>query len=544
MISKDACIDQVHLKDLSNTVAVIDTYCWLHRALCGASYAVYQGKPVTAHIDFCLRKIEELQKYNIRPIFVFDGRNLPAKAEVDEQRKANRQKAKDEIDKLIAKGDSKTAYKFMSRIIDVSQEMARQLIDKLIEMNIDYIVAPYEADVQISYLVCNGFAHFAISEDSDLILYGCKYVFYKLSNENTGVLYRNDKVLESLGDDAEKFDFVRFRRMCILSGCDYLSNLSGVGLKKSQKFFSKITNNNNIEKDLEKIPTILNMKKLTVPKEYIKKFIEAENVFNHQLVYCPKEKKLRPFTDYNENHVKEKLKYAGEYCDSDLALNSALGNVDFKTLEIFDNTFKDKMNEKYFSSSDSIWNANYSLSEPGRLDSIVNEKLKPCYEAPEELKSNGKRKYTEEKSKSSNKLASKDKKAKTQKITTSERLSTLTVEDEEEDEVVVESSFISTVTTNNKSMKEETNTSINVEVKSRFFSGSQNESKVSNTDESEPVSELDRILKKRQEIRDRLKNLYPKSSSQASTDSGFISSDSQQSGFRSVSSQPDSQNSQ
>lgn len=85
---KEACIDQVHLKDLSDTVAVIDTYCWLHRALVGASYAVYQGKPTTAHVDFCIRKVDELKKYNIRPIFVFDGRNLPAKHEVENNRRA------------------------------------------------------------------------------------------------------------------------------------------------------------------------------------------------------------------------------------------------------------------------------------------------------------------------------------------------------------------------------------------------------------------------------------------------------------------------
>lgn len=40
---KDACIDQVHLSDLSNTVAVIDTYGWLHRSLIGACYEIYKG---------------------------------------------------------------------------------------------------------------------------------------------------------------------------------------------------------------------------------------------------------------------------------------------------------------------------------------------------------------------------------------------------------------------------------------------------------------------------------------------------------------------
>jgi len=510
---KDACVEQVHLSDLSNTVAVIDTYCWLHRALVGSAYAVYQGKPTTAHVDFCLRKVEEMKKYNIRPIFVFDGRNLPAKADVENVRRANRQKAKDEIDKLFQKGDTKTAYKILPRAIDISQEMAKQLIDKLIEEKIDYIVAPYEADAQISYLVRNGFAHFAISEDSDLILYGCDYVLYKLSAENTGTLFRMDKMLDCLGDDAYKFDFCKFRRMCILSGCDYLANLTGIGLKKSKTFFSKMTNNDTIERDLEKLPTVLNMKKLTVPNEYIKKFCEAENVFNHQLVFCPKTKKLRPFTDYSENHVKEKLTYAGEYFDENLAINLAIGNVCFKTMEMFDNAYLDKIEEKFFKSTKSIWNEAYTLEEPDRFETIIQKQLKPCYEMPDELALPSKRKFVDE-----NEMTKiKEKKAKTSPSVSDSMTITL---DDQEKSIVCESSFKSTASVQDTTDLTESETSVKVEVKSRFFAHSQ--------EETSP-SDLERINQKKQEIRENLKKLYvTKASSEGSTqDSGIYSSGSQ-----------------
>lgn len=43
-------------------------------------------------------------------------------------------------------------------------------------MSLRYIVAPYEADAQIVFLVQNGYADFAISEDSDLLAYGCSKV--------------------------------------------------------------------------------------------------------------------------------------------------------------------------------------------------------------------------------------------------------------------------------------------------------------------------------------------------------------------------------
>lgn len=297
-----------------------------------------------------------------------------------------------------------------------------------------------------------------------------------------------------------------------VSGCDYLQNLSGIGLKKSKTFFSKMNNNDNIEKDLEKLPTVLNMKKLTVPKEYINKFMEAENVFNHQLIYCPKEKKLKPFTDYGENLVKEKLTYAGEYFDETLAMNLALGNVCFKTMELFDSTLMEKIEERFFNSAKSIWNESYALEEPDRFEEI-NKKLEPCYEIPDELLGVGKRKFVEESSMT--KLMVKDKKIKTS-LSTSDCLSN-TVDDEEE--MVIESSFKSTKST---PVISETNTSLKVEVKSRFFS--------TDNDKERSPSEIEKIQKKKQEIRENLKKLYPpKSASQTSTDSGFYSVSSQQS---------------
>jgi exonuclease 1 len=37
-------------------------------------------------------------------------------------------------------------------------------------------VAPYEADAQIAYLIQQGLAHAVVTEDSDMIVYGCDKV--------------------------------------------------------------------------------------------------------------------------------------------------------------------------------------------------------------------------------------------------------------------------------------------------------------------------------------------------------------------------------
>lgn len=43
-------------------------------------------------------------------------------------------------------------------------------------MNVKYVVAPYEADAQLAYLYKNNFVHGIITEDSDLLTYGCDNV--------------------------------------------------------------------------------------------------------------------------------------------------------------------------------------------------------------------------------------------------------------------------------------------------------------------------------------------------------------------------------
>lgn len=40
--------------------------------------------------------------------------------------------------------------------------------------SIDYVVALYEADAELAFLLTQGHADFVISEDSDLLAYGCK----------------------------------------------------------------------------------------------------------------------------------------------------------------------------------------------------------------------------------------------------------------------------------------------------------------------------------------------------------------------------------
>jgi exonuclease-1 len=52
--------------------------------------------------------------------------------------------------------------------------------------DVRFIVAPYEADAQMAYLAINGEVDVVITEDSDLLPYGCPAVLFKMDKTGEG----------------------------------------------------------------------------------------------------------------------------------------------------------------------------------------------------------------------------------------------------------------------------------------------------------------------------------------------------------------------
>src|SRR5690606_31298640 len=92
-------------------------------------------------------------------------------------------------------GDMKKARDYFAKSVDITPYMAFRLIQALKAENIRYLVAPYEADAQLCFLSINELVDAVVSEDSDLIPYGCRKIIFKL-DVMTG--YGQEIRLESL----------------------------------------------------------------------------------------------------------------------------------------------------------------------------------------------------------------------------------------------------------------------------------------------------------------------------------------------------------
>jgi exonuclease-1 len=201
--------------------------------------------------------------------------------------------------------------------------------------NIEYIVAPYEADSQLAYLYFNGDISAVITEDSDLMTFGVKDVIYKL-NADGSCIYMS---LDNLGviPEMKYWTMDRFRQMCILSGCDYLASPPGIGLKTAMKLLKKIDAYALI-KSWMNWGTTAKAPKL-IP-DYLDKFRLADLTFQHQRVYDRATGKLvplRPFPDSLEV-TPELSNSIGPDVDPKIARGIAEGVLDPFTKEPFDNS--------------------------------------------------------------------------------------------------------------------------------------------------------------------------------------------------------------
>ncbi|NXO73269.1 EXO1 Exonuclease, partial [Phainopepla nitens] len=323
-----------HVKKYKGLTVAVDTYCWLHKGAYACAEKLARGESTDFYVAFCMKLVHMLLSFGIKPILVFDGCTLPSKKEVEKARRERRQASLLKGKQLLQEGRLSEARECFGRSVNITHAMAHEVIKAARAQGVDCIVAPYEADAQLAYLNKTGMVQAIITEDSDLLAFGCKKVFLKIDKFGNGLEIDQTRLgnCKQLGN---VFTEEKFRYMCILSGCDYLPSIHGIGLAKACKLL-KLANNPDIIKVIKKMGQYLKMN-ITVPEEYIQGFTRANNTFLYQLVFDPVNRKLVPLNAYGDDIDPETLTYAGRHVGDDTAFQIAVGNIDINTMEQIDN---------------------------------------------------------------------------------------------------------------------------------------------------------------------------------------------------------------
>ncbi|KAL1800737.1 hypothetical protein ACET3X_001079 [Alternaria dauci] len=309
------------LKKYAGKTIGVDTYGWLHRGTAACAVELALEKPTTKYVDFVMHRVRMLIHFGVTPYLVFDGDNLPSKAGTEKGRRERRKEGKRLGLELLQVGKTAQAQQELQKSVDVTPEMARMVIEELKQNNIQYVVAPYEADSQLAYLERKGIIDGVLSEDSDLLVFGVKCLITKLDKWGECIEVNRNHFTACREVSLVGWSDADFRRMCILSGCDYLSGIGGLGLKTAHRMLRK-------HKTVDRLVKAAQFDgKLKVPAGFMESFDQAEKTFLYQWVYCPVAKQLVNLTPLEEGVNLADMPYIGEEVSSDIATGVAKGDL-------------------------------------------------------------------------------------------------------------------------------------------------------------------------------------------------------------------------
>lgn len=328
------------------------------------------------HIDFSMNRVRMLIHFGVVPYMVFDGDYLPSKAVTEVERAKKREDSRKLGLELHRLGKSSQAHLELQKAVDVTPEMARQLIEELKKLGVKYIVAPYEADAQLAYLERKGVIQGILSEDSDLLVFGAKCLLTKLDQYGDCIeINRSDftacREISLVGwSDAE------FRRMAILSGCDYLTNINKMGLKTAYRLVRKY-------KTIEKILRMLQFDgQYHVPAGYLEAFQKAELTFLHQRVFCPLGQDIVFTTNLGIEREPEDFAFIGGNIDRDVAIGVANGDLHPMTKApiVVDNVSRSQPRTPWGKTLKQALNMSSDIKPNKSIDSFFKTKRAPLAE--------------------------------------------------------------------------------------------------------------------------------------------------------------------
>ena len=128
-----------------------------------------------------------------------------------------------------------------------------------------------------------------------------------------------------------------FMTTCIMSGCDYLDSIKGVGFKKAYRLVYE--NGTDLKAIMKKIRR---EGKLLIPPDYEQNFERAFLTFKFQYVYCPENHELVHLNDPEKHPMGNLLKnypntnFLGEKMDHDFTLLIARGTIEPNSRKNYD----------------------------------------------------------------------------------------------------------------------------------------------------------------------------------------------------------------
>ena len=324
----------VPLERYCGLIAAVDAMSWLHKgvfacdvktlALNQRDYSTQSDSTELRCVKFAMDKAEMLRvKFGIQVLLVIDGDSLPSKKEENRQRQEERDHAFEKAITAEKSGDSRAARRFYAQACSITYKIRYELINACKKARIAFIVAPYEADAQMARLAHTGAVDLVITEDSDILAFGCPRALFKVDFD--ACHGQEVQLMRDLGNN-ETLSFKNWTHdmfvfMCILSGCDYSKGVPGIGIKLAHKVV-------RVHRSPSKIFSALRSAG-RMPRGFEEEFWIAFRTYRHQRVFCPSKQQIEPLfpipaSNYDA-HAIEAWPFLGEHIEPHVAARIADG---------------------------------------------------------------------------------------------------------------------------------------------------------------------------------------------------------------------------
>lgn len=260
--------------------------------------AFYKERWLDAFISLvtCLRENE------IHFVFILDSKSPPEKDQEKRHRSLQRDKLKtritdmekaykllmdkDEISPCIDryfqnKTNREANIQFVgteidrlrSNLLEIQSEdfvLVKQLLDVL---KVPYYYGVSEAEATCAHLCLNGNVDAVMTEDTDILAYGCPTNLHKINiQNNTIMLIEMKKLLVELN-----MTYSQFRDFCIMCGTDYNTNIPKIGPDRSFKLLKE-------HECIENIHKIMNTDILKYTD--VRRLFKNDIQFDIPIIYC------------------------------------------------------------------------------------------------------------------------------------------------------------------------------------------------------------------------------------------------------------------
>jgi hypothetical protein len=247
---KHSCYSDVYsFKQLENKKIVIDIYNYIYRFL--------GNNRLLEELDILCKL---LHKYNIRSLFIFDGKYGEEKKKEQAKRRIQRNYADKQYNKVNEQfRKNPNSLRLKKKLSYLNRERVKlnkwdiHDVKKYLEFSgMKYIIAEGEAEELCSEMVNSNKVYACMSEDTDLFALGCKRIIKNINfKRESFIMYDIDSLLRYLDMSLDAF-----RMICTLSCNDYVNNntrkhfIYFINLFnkyiKSQKMNDEINNNDFI----------------------------------------------------------------------------------------------------------------------------------------------------------------------------------------------------------------------------------------------------------------------------------------------------------